>query len=557
MATSTNPGPGGSTLMKNDPSDDSATSSIKNNGVEDFTLGTRGILVFSTLAVLTLMVALDGTSLSVAIPIISHELGGTAIEAFWSGTSFLLCSTVFQPNFAALSNIFGRRPMVVIAVTFFFVGTVVAAVAKNFTYMLVGRSIQGVGGGGIMALTEVIVTDIIPLRLRGQYFGIVSGMWSIGSVTGPILGGGFAQSVTWRWIFYINFPFIGVGIVLVVLFLKLNIIPTSWAQKLRQIDYIGTVLFVGSISSFLIPLTWGGVLYSWSSWRTLVPLLIGVAGLAIFSVYETRYANDPIVPASIFQNRTAAISFLGSVLQGLVLWCLLYYLPLYFEAVQEYSPILSGVALFPDSFTVAPSAIVVGFLITKFGYYRWAIWAGWALSTLGLGIMCLIKPDTSVPAWVFINLIGGLGLGFLFPSLSFAVQASATSENLAIAVAMFSFFRAMGQAIGVAIGGVVFQNQMRKNLLAFPPLASMADAYSQDAAGLVQIIREMPAGEIKTGLKEAYTDSLRIVYVVGCAVCGVGLLTSLFIEHYDLDRALNTNQGLRKKVPSDEEKEVR
>ncbi|OJJ46149.1 hypothetical protein ASPZODRAFT_66930 [Penicilliopsis zonata CBS 506.65] len=516
------------------------------SSTEEFALGWRGILVFFTLCILSLMAALDGTSLSVALPIISDALNGTAIEAFWSGTSFLLLSTVFQPSFASLSNIFGRRPLILIAVAFFFVGAVVCAVAKNFTYMLVGRSIQGLGGGGIIALTEIIVTDIVPLRLRGQYFGLLSAMWSLGSVTGPILGGVFAEDVTWRWIFYINFPFIGVGAVFVLLFLNLNIIPSSLAEKLRRIDYVGTGLFIGSMASFLIPLTWGGVLYSWSSWRTLVPLLIGVAGLTVFGVYEWRYATEPIIPPGIFQNRTAAVSFIGSVLQGLVLWCALYYLPLYFEAVKEYSPVLSGVALFPDSFTVAPSAMATGFLITHFGAYRWAVWAGWALSMLGMGLMCLIKVDTSVPAWIFINLVAGVGLGLLFPSLAFAVQASAEPAMLAIAVAMFSFFRALGQTIGVAIGGVVFQNRMRSNLLGYPSLAPMADAYSQDASGLVEIIQAMPAGQEKADLKEAYTASLRIVWAVCCAMSGLGLLLSLLTEHYDLDRALETTQGLKK-----------
>lgn len=467
--------------------------------------------------------------------------------------------------------------MVLTSILFFFVGSVVAAVAKNFTYMLVGRSIQGVGGGGVIALSEVIVTDLVPLRLRGQYFGILSSMWSIGSVTGPILGGGFSQNVTWvsitayrhigihigmanccmqRWIFYINFPFIGVGGIFVLLFLKLKFLPTSLAQKLRQIDYIGTVLFVGSISSFLIPLTWGGVLYPWDSWRTLVPLIIGVVGLLIFSIYEYRFATDPIIPPTLFQNLTASVSYAQTVLQGLTLWCALYYLPLYYEAVKGYSPVLSGVALFPQSFTVAPSAIIVGLTITRTGRYRWAIWSGWTISVLGMGLLCYMKPDTSVPGWIFLNLVSGLGLGILFPSLTFAIQASATPENLAMAVGMFAFFRALGQAFGVAVGGVVFQNQMFKNLLRYPGLAEKAAAYSADAAGLVQIIKAMPEGVEKVHLREAYTDSLRIVWAVCCGICGVGLLLGFFIKGYDLDAALTTNQGLRSKgdVISDEEK---
>ena len=264
-----------------------------------------------------------------------------------------------------------------------------------------------------------------------------------------------------------------------------------------------------------------------------------------FAYYEYRFAAYPIIPPVIFQNRTATASFIGSVLQGLILWCTLYYLPLYYEAVKEYSPIISGVALFPETFTVAPSGMIAGILITVTGRYRWAVWLGWVLSTIGLGLMCLIKPTTSVAGWILLNLVAGLGLGVLFPSLGYAVQASAKPENLAIAVAMFSFFRALGQAIGVAVGGVIFQNQMYKNLLKYPALAPMANDYSQDAAGLVQVIKGMADGADKLNLKDAYTDSLRIVWAVCCAISGVAMLLSLLTESYDLDQALQTNQGLR------------
>ncbi|KAJ5659679.1 major facilitator superfamily domain-containing protein [Penicillium longicatenatum] len=522
---------------------------------ENFTLGMRGTLIFVILAVLTLMAALDGTSISVALPIISKQLNGTAIEAFWSGTSFLLSSTVFQPSFASFSNIFGRRPVILVAIALFLAGAIISGVSNDFTHLLVGRSIQGVGGGGIIALTEVVVTDIVPLRHRGQYFGVFSGMWAIGSVSGPILGGAFSQNVTWRWIFYINFPFIGVGVVLVLVFMRLNMIPSSLKEKLRQVDYIGTIIFVASMTSFLIPLTWGGVSYPWSSWHTLVPLIIGFVGLCFFGYYEHRFAVDPVIPPSIFMNRTATVSFIGSTLQGLVLWCTLYYLPLYYEAVKGYSPILSGVALFPETFTVAPSAMAVGIISSKTGSYRWAIWLGWAFATIGCGIMCLIKVDTSVPGWIFLNLVAGLGLGFLFPSLGFAIQASSTNENLATAVAMFSFFRALGQALGVAVGGAIFQNRMYQNLLKYPEFTSVASEYSSDSAGLVQIIKAMPDNIHKLHLREAYTDSLTIVWAVCCGVSAVGLLLSFFTEAYDLNQALVATQGLQmeKDAPTEEE----
>lgn len=276
-----------------------------------------------------------------------------------------------------------------------------------------------------------------------------------------------------------------------------------------------------------------------------MPLCVGAGGLIVFAFYEYYIASDPIIPPKVFQNRTAIASFIGSVLQGLILWCALYYLPLYYEAVKEYSPILSGVALFPETFTVAPSGMIAGILITLTGRYRWAIWLGWTISTIGLGLMCLIKVHTSVVGWIFLNIVAGLGLGILFPSIGYAVQASAEPEDLAIAVAMFSFFRALGQAIGVAVGGVVFQNRMFSNLTKYSNLAPMAEAYSKDAAGLVQVIKAMADGADKANLKEAYTDSLRTVWVVCCGVSGVALLISFFTQHYDLDRAMETDQGLR------------
>jgi MFS family permease len=295
-------------------------------------------------------------------------------------------------------------------------------------------------------------------------------------------------------------------------------------------------------------------MYDWDSWRTLVPLIIGVAGLTLFSAYEYRFASDPIIPLAIFQNRTVTVSLIGNMLLGLILWCMLYYLPLYYEGVKGYSPILSGIAAFPESFTCAPSAVAVGIAITITGRYRWAIWSAWTIATIGAGLLCMLQVNTSIVGWIFLNLVGGIGLGSLFPTLSFAIQASVSDENLAMGIAMAGFFRSFGQTLGVAIGGVIFQNRMRANLLRYPALAPMANAYSKDAATLVQILRVMPDDSDKLDLRTAFTDSLRIVWAVCCAISGVALLLSFLTESYDLNRALASTQGLRtkKNTPPDE-----
>jgi MFS family permease len=392
-------------------------------------------------------------------------------------------------------------------------------------------------------MTEIVVTDLVPLRYRGQWAGIIGGMWSIGSVSGPIIGGAFA-TVQWRWIFWINLPFIGIGGIMVPLFLRLNVIPQSIAAKLRRVDWIGTILFVGSMTSFLIPLTWGGVMYPWSHWRTLVPLLIGAAGLVGFCFYEKYLAPEPLLRLSIFANRTTNIAYLTTTIHGLILWCILYYQPLYFEAVKGYKPVIAGVALFPATFTVAPLAVVTGFTITKLGRYRWAIWAGWAISTLGLGLLVLLEVDTKIPQWVFIDLVSGVGLGILFPSLQFQLQAATTNKDMAFAVAMFVFFRSFGQALGVAIGGVIFQNEMVNNLRSYPRFVEQASELAKDAAALVEVIKHTSIENGKLDLQTAYTDSLRTVYIILTALAGVSLIASLFIKGYDLNVGLETEQGL-------------
>jgi MFS family permease len=240
------------------------------------------------------------------------------------------------------------------------------------------------------------------------------------------------------------------------------------------------------------------------------------------------------------------------VLHGLTLWCLLYYMPLYYEAVQGYSPIIAGVALFPDTFTVAPLAVVTGISITVTGHYRWAVWSGWAITVLGVGLATLLKVDTSIPAWIFLTMVSGIGLGILFPSMQFSLQAATTNKDMGFAVAMFSFFRTFGQAIGVAIGGVIFQNQMEKKLRAYPQFASRANELAKDAAALVQIIKATPDGQDKLDLRTAYIDSVRVIFIVLCALAGVALVSSFFIKSYDLNRALETEQGFKAEKKSKE-----
>lgn len=284
-------------------------------------------------------------------------------------------------------------------------------------------------------------------------------------------------------------------------------------------------------------------MYPWSSWRTLVPLILCAVGFVVFIVHQEKFAAEPLIRTSVFKNRTTAVNYFGTVIHGIVLWSLLYFGPLYYEGVKEMTPIMSAVSLFPQTFTVAPAAMVVGTVVAITGRFRWSLYIGWALTTLGMGVLVYMKVETSTVAWVFMNLVSGLGTGMLFPSSAIAIQAAVKGEEQGYAVTIYSFLRGFGQTLGVVIGGVIFQNEMKKKLLTFPTLAPLASEYSKDASGLVQIMKQMPASPEKQLLKEAYTFALTRVWLVMCIIAAVAFAASFATEKLSIDVDLATEQG--------------
>lgn len=438
------------------------------------------------------------------------------------------------------------------------------------------------GGGGVILLNDIIITDLVPMRLRGAYFGIIGGVWALGSVSGPVIGGALAYRTNWvsflgersyvergsgliilvclqcivdgtnhgkfsqRWILWINIPFAVISLIMVPLFMKLKLVPGTILHKLKRVDWVGTIICVAAATSTLIPITWGGVQYAWDSWHTLVPLLVGLAGLAGFLVYEKRVASEPIIRLDLLKSYNMAYSLFAAMINALIVYGSLYFLPLCYEAVQGYNPIVSGVALFPATFTVAPVAVISGIVISKIGDFRVVTWIGWIAATLGLGVMCLLEVNTTVVQWIFLSLCAGIGLGLLYTSLAIMNQAASDDDGIAFAVTMFIFARSLGQCLGVAICGAIFQNQMKQHLLKIPSLSAQAVEYSRDATSLVQIIKLMPdSSDRKSDLLQSYADSLKIVWAVMCALSGVAMLGSFFVRKVGLDRVHHTEEGLQ------------
>ncbi|KAG4024922.1 hypothetical protein MFRU_086g00070 [Monilinia fructicola] len=516
-----------------------------------FSPGKRYIAACISILSVNLACALDATTIPVALPTISEALNGNAIEAFWAGTSFLLTSTIWQPIFVAFSHVFGRKPLLLFSLILFTIGSVLGGAAHNTATLLTGRCIQGSGVGGILALTEALITDTVPLRQRGNAMASLGVVWALGSVTGPLIGGALANKNAWRWIFYLNLPILAVGFVGCVLFLQLERKERTIEEKLSEIDYIGSIIFVGSLTSFLIPLTWGGVAYSWKSWHTLVPLLLGFFGLLGFCAYEARVAHKPILPTRLFLNPSSNIAYLCTFLHGMILWTIVYYVPFYFMSVQGYTSILAGIAALPETLTIAPFAIVFGIVAAKTGSYRWGLWIGWAMTAFGCGILYLLDVGTLVVCWIFLMLGSGIGMGLLYPALSLAIQASAPVEDAATAAGLFTFFRALGQTVGVAIGGGIFQNRMLAELKAVPDSTIIAaqfgytlDKVAANVVALIPLINSLPPDAPEAvNFQIVSAKSIKTIWVVMCGFAAAGLIASCFVKGYDLDQALVTDQG--------------
>ncbi|KAI2783860.1 putative MFS transporter [Daldinia loculata] len=524
------------------PNDETSNSiSLGNDGWKPTK---RFLLAFMSLLTIVSAVAIESTSLPTALPIMSAELGGTALQAFWSGTSFLLASTVIQPTVASMSHILGRRIMLYVSSGGFVGGSLIAALAGNFNVVLVGRTIQGAGGGGLIVLLEILISDLVPLAHRGTWFSINSAMWGIGTATGPLIGAGFAQDVTWRWIFWINLPIVGVGMLLVTLFLKQAQVPGHIVEKLKRFDWLGSVLFSVSSACFLFGITTGGVAFPWTSYQALLPLIIGFLGMLFFVYWEFCFAIGPIVDRRIFATWTAISAYIQTMLHGLILYAAIYFLTLFYQAVKLYSPVTSAIALLPETIGLSLSSVAVGALTGMTKKYRWALWGGWVLTTAGSGLLYLLGTGTTVTQWVFLNIPFGIGVGMLFTAELLAIQAATKPELNGEAAGFFSFIRIFGQALGVAVSGVIFQNSLKQKLLRIPGLASLADEYSRDATAIVALIHEMADGDTKTRMIQAFSDALSSIWLSLIAFSAAGLLLSLTVKGYSMTQEHVTAQHL-------------
>nr|VWO96716.1 DHA14-like major facilitator [Ganoderma boninense] len=499
------------------------------------------------ITIATFLAALDTSAVSTALPTIINHFQGQ--QFVWIGSAYTLAGVAFLPLSGHFANLFGRRPILLIGLALFAVGSALCGAASSMAMLIGGRTVQGLGAGVILALTEIILADLVPLRERGAYQGAIGLIWSIASIIGPLVGGAFAARTDWTWrgLFYMNLPLTGISMVLCLLFLNLKTPHAPLSERLSRIDWIGNILVMGSTTSALLGLTWGGIQFAWSSAQVLAPLIIGFVGLGAWVVYEIYVPVEPTIPFRLLTNRTTLSGYIGTGLHGFIISAALFYLPVYFQACKDSSPVGSGVNVLPYSLSIVPFAIVAGGTATGMNKYKPQNVIAWACITIGMGLQSTLHADSATRNWIRFQIVAGIGFGMLFTATTFPILAPLPVELNASALAFFIFIRTFFQVRLPSLCVPVQATDARCNEPAADSasgciLASLPQGVEISYAAIPQI---KGLGEpMKGAVRAAFADSLDVLWEVMIAVSGLGFLSAWLMREVGLQQITDENWGL-------------
>jgi len=474
-------------------------------------------LAMSALIMAVLLAALDQTIVSTALPAIASDVGGFEYIA-WVSASYLLATTASTPLWGKLGDMFGRKRLYLGAMAMFLVASGLCGLAQDMSQLVAARSLQGLGGGGMLVLTFALVGDVAGPADRSRYQGMFGGVYGVASILGPVLGGVFTDQLSWRWAFLINLP-----IGLVGLLLASRNLPAGAKHRTGPIDYLGAMI-LAALSVCLVLIVSFGDDWGWSSVRTIALAAAAVVLLLVLLPAERR-APEPVLPLPMLRTPTVSIASLVGFIANFAMFCVLVYLPTYLQVVHGVSATLSGLHMLPLVLGLVISQALAGRWSGRTGKWQLCLVAGMALNIVGLLLLATLSAHTS--AWVLglYFAVVGVGIGMVPMVVMAAVQNAVDPADLGAASAMVTYSRSMGAAFGVAAFGAVFNHVFTPRLtsaLNHSDLPAEFDPTKTDA------IASLPSA-VKIPVLEAFSDTVASTFLLTVPLLVLGFVLTLFL----------------------------
>lgn len=489
----------------------------------------RVLLIFSGLVLSILVAAMNGTTVTTALPTIAGELHGLN-RISWLMTAYLLAQVVSMPLYGKLGDLFGRRPVLHCALAVFFVGTALAGLAWSMNSLIAFRAVQGLGSGGLIVIAQGIIGDIVPPRKRGRYMSMLAPLIGVATIAGPSLGGLLIDHLSWRWIFFANLPLVLLAVAVTAVTIKL-----PQPNRKPDIDFLGVVLLGGGASAIVLVTNWGGTAYPWTSGVIVGLMAAAIVLLSAWVVVERR-VPEPIIPLRLFTDRVFAVSVLLGVAIGLAMFGAVTYLPTFLQIVSGASATRSGLLLLPLMGGMMTASFVTGQLMTFTGRYKVFPICGTALTTAGLFLLSTMDVDTTRTLTAGYMAVLGVGIGLVMPVLTTAVQNSVPREHLGTATSGLNLFRQTGGAIGAALAGTLFTTRLHHQLLAELPPELAAQARSQTGSITPQAVAHMPPA-LRDGVVDAVASALPSVYLDFVPILGAAFVLAWFMKERPMGTA--------------------
>jgi EmrB/QacA subfamily drug resistance transporter len=486
-------------------------------------------IIFSALIAGMLLSSLDQTIVSTAMPTIVGELGGVEHQV-WVTTAYLLATTIVMPIYGKFGDVLGRRRLFLLAIALFTLASIGCAFAGDFWTLVIFRAIQGIGGGGLMILSQAIIADIVPASERGKYLGPLGAIFGLSAVGGPLLGGLFVDHLTWQWAFYINIP-IGIAAFVVAWFTLT--LPSKRAT--RRIDVAGVVLLSIATASLIFFTDFGGdASHGWGALETWAFGAAFLVAAALFVWVEAR-AEDPIIPLSLFRNPVFVNATAIGLTLGLGMFAAIGFVPTFLQMSSGTSAAASGLLMLPMMVGMLGTSIGSGLAITKTGRYRLYPIVGTVVTGAAMALMTTLSAET--PIWLICSFlfVFGAGLGLIMQVVVLVVQNAVDASMVGTATSTNNYFREVGASLGVAVFGTIFTTRLSENLRGVFTGAGASAADAQAAASTIdpQALEALPA-PLRDGVVAAYADALAPVFWYLLPFIAVAFLLSLLLKQIPL-----------------------